>query len=253
MAKIPENIRNISLEGLHTLKEQTSAPVYAGMIKSALKGREMTNLKARFLVGKIADNSRECELQEDLLGFMRTDLDEARQEIQAKADVVSQKEADKQTAYEEFLAAKEKLEKASQELETARAAMKKAESDYEALEESMEIAEKRKNDIDTIVLVHRSANLGQLMDYNFGKVIVTQADAKFLNGLITADEVFDSELAAGLIGSIPYEFGKLDKERAVSIIQFVEMAMYYYLIEDRKVVMLYANSDIATILKKEGV
>lgn len=253
MTKNQQSLRTMSLEGLKVLRTGVSAPEYGRLIKQSLKGREMTNLRERLLFGKIADNSREVMFQEDLLSFIKGDIEQARGTAGECKDLMSKKEAERQEAYEAFLKAKSNLEKAEQELKDAETALKKAQADQEALEESARLAEKRKDNIDTVVLLHRSASLGQLMDYSLSKIVVTEADADFLKGLITADEVFDGSLAEGLIENLPYEFQDLAEETTNSVVKFVEMAMYYYLMEEKQVVILYANNGIATILKKEGV
>lgn len=254
MTKIPEeNLRNMSLERLRSLKNEKSVPVYAELIKRNLKGRDLTKLRDRLLSGKITDHSRECEYQESLIDFLKKDLQKVEKDIQDETAFIEKKRAERQEAYEEFLKAQDKLEKADKALEAAEIVMSDFQSNHDSISESISIAEQQRDAIDTVILVHRSANLGQLIDCKFGKVIVTSADAKFLKDLIIPDEVFDSNLAKGLIERLPYQFKKLPEDSLKSIIQFVEMAMYYYLLEDKKVIMLYANNDVATILKKEGV
>ena len=253
MTQKPNNLRNVSLEVLRQMKDDASPLVFDSQIKDTLKGREMNNLKERFLSGRIADHSREMEYQDSLLDFLRKDIGDSSKVIKEKASDVAQKQEAAKQAYEEYLNAKTAWEKAKQDLAEAISAEEGARDALSSIESSYGIAERRLNDIDTLVLVHRSANIGQLMDHHLGKIIITEADARFLGNLIKPDAVFDSSLATGLMGSMPYQFHDLHDDEKRSIIQFVEMAMYYYLTQEKPVVVLYANSGLATILKKEGI
>lgn len=254
MTKIPEcDLRKISLERLIGLKNEISGPAYAELVKKTLKGRELGKLKSRLLSERITSYGRETEYQEDLISFFRADLEKAEKDIQDEEKLIERKRAERQQAYEEFLKAKDNLEKADKALEAEERVMSEFKSSRDSINVSIAIAKQQKDAMDTVILVHRSANLGQLADHRFGKIIITSADAEFLKDLIIPDEVFDRNLAEGLMNGVPYQFQRLSEDSLKSIIQFVEMAMYYYLLEDKQVIMLYANNDVATILKKEGV
>ena len=253
MTKKPQTLRNVPLETLRRLKDETSPLVYAAQIKETIKGREMTNLRARFLGERVADHSKEREHQEELLEYLLQDIDDAGKKVQEKVSDVNAKRAIAEEAYQAYLKAKTAWEKADQALATAIAAEGSALKDQSSIEHSYDVSDRRLSDINTIVLVHRSANVGQIMDHHLGKIIVTEADSNYLGNLIKPDTVFDSSLSDGTFGDLPYEFKELPQDEKRSIVQFVEMALYYYLMQEHPVVLLYASEGLDTILKKEGM
>lgn len=254
MIQTPENnLRRESLESLKILKDKKSAPVYAGLIKNNVRGRELDILKNRLLSGKVTNHATEYAFQTELLELMSADFEKARQNVEQEEAFIARKTEERQQAYEEFLKAKEKLEIADKTLEAAKVVMNNFQKEKAGLANSIESVKQRKNNINTIILVHRSAGLGQLMEYPLGEVIVTEADFNFLSGILIPDKVFDKDLGEGLIQNLPYQFGTdIEESYLESVVQFVEMAMYYYLIEEKQVIMLYADNNIATVLKKEG-
>lgn len=254
MIQTPENnLRRESLESLKELRANRSTPVFVGLIKGTVKGRELDILRTRLLSGKVLDHEREYSFQTELLGLMNADLEKAESDIQQEEAFIAKKQEEREQAYQEFLKAKEKLEKADKSLEAAKMVMKDFKAEYKTLQSSIETVKQRKEDINTVVLAHKSASIGQLMSHPLGKVIITQTDSKILGTTFTPDEVFDPKLAEGFFEEMPYEFENHEKNELSSVMDFIQMAMYYYLSEEKQVIMLYADNNIAAVLKKEGV
>lgn len=254
--------RSVSLERLKKLKRQTSRIEYADTIRSGLHGREVDLVKRRLLLTDVPTHESEISRQDEFLDLLsRNYLEKAKDSLARKQEFVDFCKSKRDVAKQEYLKAKAEYEKAEKKLNEAEDAVATAELDAmylqmerEQLERTfVEESQKRAN-MNEIVLLHRSANIGQIIDHINGKVIMTEADAAYLKYIFVPDYVFDHTLARGLIEKLPYKIAMIDDDNELkSIIQFVEMAMYFYLIGDEKVVMLYANQDISTVLKKEGI
>ncbi len=247
------DFRSIALEELQKLKSATSKPVYTGLVKSCLKGREMELLRNRLLKTELPRHDMELARQEELIEFMDKDLQKILADIELENDFIKRLEAERAEVYEQYLKALNNLKKIDKRLSEASEVMRQFNSSKDSINEAIELAEKRRSNTNRIVLVHKSASIGQLMQYSFGEIVVTEADADYLNGIIVPDQIFDKSLAEDMIGELPFNFRSLSETEYTSVKQFVEMAMYYYVVEDEMPVILYANNDIATALKKEGV
>lgn len=247
------DFRNVTLEELQGLKGTTSGPVYTGLVKSCLKGREMELLRNRFLMAKIPEHDRELKRQEELIGYINSDLQATVEDIELEQKFIEKLEEERAEVYERYLKISQELEKIDKKLANAASVIAKFNSSKQSYEDSISVAEQRKRDISRTALVHKSASIGQLMQHSFAKIVVTEADADCLEGLLVPDVIFDSSLAEDLVDELPFNFRVLSEQEIYSIKQFAGMAMYYYAVEEEMPVMLYANTDIAAVLKKEGL
>lgn len=247
------DFRSVTLEELQSLKGATSGPVYTGLVKSCLKGREMELLRNRLLMTTIPEHGRELKRQEELIGYINADLQTTVEDIELEKKFIEKLETERAEVYERYLKISQELENVDKKLANAASVMAKFNSSKQIFEDSISAAEQRKRDISRTALVHKSASIGQLMQYSFAKIVVTEADADCLEGLLVPDVIFDNSLAEGLVDELPFNFRVLSEQELYSIKQFAGMAMYYYAVEDEMPVMLYANTDIAAVLKKEGL
>lgn len=245
------DFRNVALEKLEELRNTVSQPVYSGLIKSNLKGREMELLRDRLLKVSIPEHDRELERQEELIGYIEADRRKALEDITSEKEFIDKLEAERAGIYARYQEVLAELKKIDNKLEAANKAMAQFDANKKALEVAIDASERRKQEIKRVVLVHRSASIGQLMKYSFGKIVMTEADASYLGNQLIPDVIFDKSLGEGILGEHSFRFRDLSEEMVSSITQFLEMAMYYYAVEEEMPVMLYANSDIATVLKKE--
>lgn len=247
------DFRSVTLESLQTVKGTTSVQVYTGLVKSTLKGRDMELLRTRLLRTELPGHERELERQQELIGYMEKDRQKIISDIAREDEFIERLKAERAVAYKNYEQALKELRGIDNRLEAAAKVMSQFSTDKANIDVAIEVAENRKNDTCKLILVHKSASIGQLMQYSFGKVVITEADASSLNGTLVPDVIFDKSLAEGFVEQLPFAFRSLLEEELESIKQFVGMAMYYYVSEDEMPVMLYANSNIATLLKKEGM
>lgn len=247
------DFRSVTLESIQKVKGTASGQVYAGLVKGSLKGRDMELLRTRLLGTELPGHEKELERQEELIGYMEEDRKKIVSDIDLEKEFIKKLEDERAVAYENYQQALKELKSIESKLEAAAKVMAQFSTEMANIDIAIETAEKRKNDTSKLILVHKSASIGQLMQYSFGKVIITEADASILKGDLVPDVIFDNSLAEGFVEQLPFAFRALPKKELESIKQFVGMAMYYYVSEDEMPVMLYANSDIATLLKKEGM
>ena len=245
--------RSIALEKIGLVKGKKSGPEYTSIVKGCLKGRNQELLRNRLLKSESAEHEKELSRQEDLIAFIRDDLDKVSKDIRLEKAFISDLEQQRKKAYEVYMQAKETLEKIEARLKAAQNVMSQFASNQTSLEKSITAAEERRNEINQIILVHKSAKISQLMKYSFGKVVVTKVDAKALEGAFVPDVIFDNDLARGLFNEPPFSLKQLPEDEAISIMEFLQMAMYYYATEDVMPIILYANNEIASALKKEGL
>lgn len=146
---------------------------------------------------------------------------------------------------------KQQLEKYNKTYEHFQKTMKKKKEALEELENCM-------NEIKTIVLVHPTANIGELAHYSFSMIYVTKQDRSVFKDL-KPDDIFEYSEENKLI-FLPQYYSyllgeKYDDDAKRSILDYCEMVAHVKKNEDKNVnvVTLFHNEDIANILKVNGI
>lgn len=196
-------------------------------------------------------------------------LEKAKSDIELHYDFLTQKEVELDSAKRNLERELELLKKVQDSVAKARRKVKRAEEILEATknyhkeleqvvdEEKKSISERTEHltQMESIVLIHKSATLKQVSEVQYGYIVVNSTDMQFLS-FVKPDEQFNNENAEKFVEWLPTDFwNKYSKEDADSIVDFCNMVINFQLNADggKMVVPVYANKDINEILCKNGV
>lgn len=170
----------------------------------------------------------------------------------------------------EIEVAKEELRKAREILQKKEEIQRKLIRKREFIEaqlqqgrKTIKILKEARSDMNNVILVHTSASVNQLRQYQAEDIIVSKTDSAFFfglekrtDGIFSIDGVFNSDENENFVSELPSNFFyKYSPTTAKSIIDYCEMAISIKLREDNKhkVILLFNNTDIAEILKLNGM
>lgn len=195
------------------------------------------------------------ELQEEVVRLAEQMVDSIKYDLEEHTEFLNKKER-------EYLAAKDEFEKAKANLVKAKDIIMATKSFHHLLQNKLETAENnRKKDKETLdqlqvmALVHSSVSLKQLQKYQLTKIVITETDNIWLS-CIMPDIVFQAEKVDNFIEFLPKDFEtKYDEETRKNILDFCNLVINVKLVatEEQKIVVLFANKDIAEILKLNGM
>lgn len=156
---------------------------------------------------------------------------------------------------QEFENAKKTYEDAKRKLETAQAFHEELIQKQQRYLEKIERSNEKIKQMDTIVLVHNSSTIGRVEETKYSYFITTEADAGQMEE-IGLNDIFNSKQATDFIEIFPsgFEMRHTNEERN-SIIEYCELVINVMMQEssNRKIKLLYAEPDIAEILRLNGV
>lgn len=156
---------------------------------------------------------------------------------------------------QEFKEAQKKYEDAKKNLETAQAFHEELIQKQQRYVEKIEQSNNRIEQMNTIVLVHNSSTIGRIEETKCSYFITTEADAGQM-GEIGLNDIFDPKEATSFVEIFPSGFEKrhTDEEKK-SIIEYCELVINVMMQEspNRKIKLLYAEPDIAEILRLNGM
>ena len=133
---------------------------------------------------------------------------------------------------------------------------KEIEKDIKKLNTDIEKYSSFTEEVNTILLIHPTANLTEAAKYPMAKMFVTRQDKKILSAL-KPDVVFDVSKETALITDLPWDFkGKYEISAEKSILAYCEMVANVKMSEDTSdanIIVLFNNEDIDEILRLNGV
>lgn len=192
-------------------------------------------------------------LQKSILEDMMSQCKIQNEEIQ----LCEQKKNDIQ---EERKALQKKIAELQKELERVTKVQNKYQKDLEKKERELEEQKENMDEINTIVLVHPTANIKEIINYSLAEIRVTSNDEKMFKGLKPDKVVEYPTKGDELISMLPqYQYCLEDKyisSAKNSIIAYCELVAHTLMEVDeekQKVILLFHNEDITTILAANGL
>lgn len=195
------------------------------------------------------------DLQEKLVSIDEQIVDAMKNELEKHTVFLNKKEREHLAAKEEFKKAKERLIKAEEIIMETNDFHNLLQNKLETAENNREKDKETLDQMQVMALVHLSASLKQLQKYQLAKIAVTEADNIYLCGIMP-DIVFQAEKVDNFIEFLPKDFEtRYDEETRKSILDFCNLVINVKLAtpEEQKIVVLFANKDIAEILKLNGM
>lgn len=168
---------------------------------------------------------------------------------------VDVKEEEHKKAIKELEEARKKVDKAKKILEEAKKYHKELEKKLTDMSEKERNLQKMLKQGELLTLVHRSASNTGIAEYQMSIIIINKCDQVELE-LLMPDVVVKANELEHLIDILPYDFKeKYNTGEQNSIIKYCELVANVKMAvdDDRKVKLLYSNSDIAQILKLNGI
>ena len=239
---------------VHELAEigRRNEALYKTVVEEDFKGVHDCYGKRRFSRRRLSDRSTEIQCN---LETMKT-MDEAYQSASKR---VEQKKADKDSLEGEFIARKQEYITAKLAFESAQEALENAERDLKQARESedwylseylrlMTVDEEMKK----VVLVHPSASMKQLKQYQHRIIVMTDEDSEDAAIIGSVDETFEADYS--LVENLPYTLiGKEWNKEEKSAIAFASMVIYYQVLSEEDFVYIYGSPLIAEILRANDI
>lgn len=128
------------------------------------------------------------------------------------------------------------------------------ETSIQKAKEHLKAEELKNAQLKRVYLVHPTANMKMLFENQLGEYVVTETDEKFSSGIMP-DKVFKIFEHFLTEEKLPRDFfvRYQHEEERRSIIDYCEMVIYYTIMEEREIKLLYANEYIHKILVANGI
>ena len=242
--------RNLPLS-MHELSivKWRSAGTYGTIISQNFRSAHDTLGKRRFSEGRKLDREKEIRANDQTRALMLNRLKEASNKTDKKLQEIQQLEEEYYAAHSAYLAAKNTASIAEAKLKEARESLDGCYKNEGFFSDEYDHTNGVAKELGLEVLVHRSANLHQLRQYQFRTMVVTSEDQKIAEEVGCADKVVN---ASKNIQVLPKNlYGREWSEEERSAVAFASMVIQYREISP-ETPYIHASELVAKILRMNG-
>lgn len=247
-----EHTKSIPLYVLAEISEQ-KGDTYQRIVSKEFSGRDNLLGKRRLSSRSPIKLEKEERMSREFLEKLKKIYKEEEEKTKKQEEVINRKHEIYEQKLEKYEQVKEELQRIEKELRKAEKEFEKSKMQYkdcivssDKLLKEILCIEGTLKELEAVVLVHRSATLNQLKQYQNRKMIVTEADNPYQYIIGAADEVFSDKTE---IINLPYDMiGRELTDEEKSAVEFANMMLFYKL-NGNNFEAIYSDVLVSNLLK----
>ena len=241
------SLESISLGDLQVIYQSEGGVFYRKIVSQMFAGRENQFAKNRLYYRRPLNLDKETKMNLETIHATQIVLSGEHIKTEFKEKEYSKTKALYDEKYAEFCIVKRELYKLEHDLNE----VKKQVDEYHAAENKIsgELSKLKSisDELNRVVLIHKSATVNQIKKYQHRKMIITKSDMPYLKCIGLCDDIFESE---GNLIDIPYDMKTrnltLDE---ISAINFVNMMVHFKIQGDVIFDAIYSDETISELLR----
>ena len=223
--------------------------LYRKIISSEFSGSENVFGRKRLSFKSPVENETQINSFENSLVDFENEYFRIQKEKKTLEDLYNEKHLSWAEKYVKYLEAKKEFDELKKELINIKSSIEKYETSLKVILKDIQKVSKDSAELESFVLVHRTATIKQLRVHQKRQMVVTRIDAPYQYAIGVADEVFDKD-----VNYIDLPYYMTNRELTFeekSAIAFANM-VYYYETNHIEYEAIYSAILISQLLRFNG-